>query len=308
MPYPIEEKLVVGISSTALFDLSEEDRIFREEGEEAFRAYQIAKKDEPPGPGTAYPFIRRLLHLNSFFPEQKPVEVVILSRNDPEAGVRIMNSAQAHELDITRAIFLSGEAPYRFMPSVNACLYLSTNREEVREAVKLGHPAGFVLPSIPRADDVEDMQLRLAFDFDGVLVDDEAEAQYVAGDLPLFHHYESENKDKPLKDGPLMPLLKNLAKIQNLEESGEARMNRPQKIMRVSIVTARNAPAHERMVNTMKKLNITVDELFLTGGIEKKNFLDVIQPQMFFDDQLGHLEPAAAGTPCVHIPFGIRNE
>lgn len=308
MPYPITDKLVVGISSTALFDLSEEHRIFEEEGEEAFKEYQVAKKDEPPEPGAAYPFIRRLLHLNTFFPNQRPVEVVILSRNDPEAGVRIMNSAKAHELDITRAVFRSGEAPYKFMPAVNACLYLSTNRQEVKDAVGEGYPAGFVLPTLSRADDLEDMQLRLAFDFDGVLVDDEAESKFADGGLPLFHHYESENKDRPLKDGPLMPLLRNLSKIQKLEEGGQAEINRPEKIMRVSIVTARNAPAHERMINTMKNINISVDELFLTGGIEKKNFLDVIQPQMFFDDQIGHLEPAAESTPCVHIPFGIRNK
>jgi 5'-nucleotidase len=307
LAYPIGDKLVVGISSTALFDLADEHRIFEEEGEEAFKKYQMAKKDEPPGPGVAYPFIRRLLHLNNVFSDQKPVEVVILSRNDPEAGVRIMNSAKAHELDITRAVFLSGSAPYRYMPSVNACLYLSTNRDEVREAVLAGHPAGFVLPCAAKMDDIEDLQLRLAFDFDGVLVDDEAESKYADGGLPLFHHYESENKDKPLKDGPLMPLLRNLSKIQGLQESGASRSNAPEKVMRVSIVTARNAPAHERMINTMKKLDISVDELFLTGGIEKKNFLDVIQPQMFFDDQIGHLEPASASTPCVHIPFGIRN-
>jgi len=308
MPYPISEKLVVGISSTALFDLSEEDRIFREDGEEAFKAYQIAKKDDPPGPGTAYPFIKRLLHLNTFFPEQKPVEVVILSRNDPEAGVRIMNSAKAHELDITRGMFRSGEPPFRFMSAFNACLYLSTNKDEVREAVSSGFPAGFVLPTKPKSDDLVDMQLRLAFDFDGVLVDDEAETMFADGGLPLFHHHEEQNRDRPLRDGPLMPLLQNLSNIQKLEKSGEARSNSPDKIMRVAIVTARNAPAHERMVTTMKKLDITVDDAIFTGGIEKKNFLDVLEPQMFFDDQLTHLEPAAESTPCVHIPFGVRNQ
>lgn len=307
MAYPINEKLVVGISSTALFDLAEEHRIFEEEGEEAFRAYQVAKKDEAPEPGVAFPFIRRLLHLNSYFPDQKPVEVVMLSRNDPEAGVRIMNSTKAYDLDITRGTFLSGDPPYKFMSAFNACLYLSTNKAEVSEAVKSGFPAGYVLPTSPKSDDVEDMQLRIAFDFDGVLVDDEAEAKYQHGGLPLFHNHEEENKNRPLKDGPLMPLLQNLSKIQKLEQEGEGRGNSADKIMRVSIVTARNAPAHERMVNTMKSLNITVDDMILTGGIEKKAFLDVLKPQMFFDDQLTHLEPAAESTPCVHIPFGIRN-
>ncbi|MEH6716988.1 5'-nucleotidase [Parasphingorhabdus flavimaris] len=308
MAFPINEKLVVAVSSTALFDLTEEHRIFEEEGEAAFKNYQIERKDHPPGPGVAYPFIRRLLHLNKIFPNQMPVEVVILSRNDPEAGVRIMNSAKAHELDITRGVFLSGKPPYPYMPSFNASLYLSTNRQEVRDAVVAGHPAGFVLPTMVRDDDINDLQLRLAFDFDGVLVDDEAESKFADGGLPLFHHYEAENKERPLKDGPLMPLLQKLSKIQELEQIGEARKNSSEKVIRVSIVTARNAPAHERMINTMKNLDIEVDELFLTGGIEKKNFLDIIQPQMFFDDQLNHLEPAAENTPCVHIPFGVRNE
>lgn len=308
MAYDITKKLVVGISSTALFDLSKEHEIFEKKGTDEFIKYQIQMKDQPPAAGVAYPFIRRLLHLNNIFPDQKPVEVVILSRNDPEAGARIMNSTKAHELDITRGIFLSGEAPYKFMPSFGASLYLSTNRDEVKEAVSAGHPAGFVLPAQVQADDLDDMQLRLAFDFDGVLVDDEAESKYADGGLPLFHHYEAVNKNKPLKDGPLLPLLKKLSSIQKLEEDGFSKANAEEKAMRVSIVTARNAPSHERMINTMKSFGVSVDELFLTGGIEKKNFLDVIRPQMFFDDQLGHLKLAAENTPCVHIPFGIRNE
>jgi 5'-nucleotidase len=241
------------------------------------------------------------------FPEQSPVEVVMLSRNDPEAGLRMMDAMSHYELDITRAAFLSGRAPYPFMASVNACLYLSTNQDEVREAVLGGQPAGYVLPCPASADDHGDTQLRIAFDFDGVLVDDEAEVQYTDGGLPLFHHYEVENKDRPLKDGPLMPLVKRLSAIQALQVEQTHRVNNPEMAIRISIVTARNAPAHERLVNTMKHLGLEPDELFLTGGIEKKNFLDVIKPQIFFDDQLGHLEPASANTPCVHIPFGVRN-
>ncbi|MES1972660.1 MAG: 5'-nucleotidase [Pseudomonadota bacterium] len=153
-----------------------------------------------------------------------------------------------------------------------------------------------------------DNQLRIAFDFDGVLVDDEAESQYADGGLPLFHHHEVENKDKPLKNGPLMPLLQRLSNIQKLQGDQSNLINNPEKAVRISIITARNAPAHERLINTMKYLGLEVDELFLTGGIEKKNILDVLKPQIFFDDQIGHLEPAADSTPCVHIPFGIRNQ
>lgn len=307
MPYPIENKLVVGISSTALFDLAKEHQIFLEEGLEAFRAYQAAHAAEPPEPGAAFPFIRRLLHLNKVFPDQSPVEVVLLSRNDPEAGRRMMNAMPHYALDITRSFFLSGTAPYPYMKSVNASLYLTTNKDEVKEAIDLGYPAGHVLPCAAK-DDGEDNQLRIAFDFDGVLVDDEAESKYADGGLPLFHHYEVTNRDKPLKDGPLMPLLQRIAGIQAMERENSQKVNDPAKAVRVAIVTARNVPAHERLLNTMRNLNIEPDELFLTGGIEKKNILDVLKPQIFFDDQLGQLEPASESTPCVHIPFGIRNK
>lgn len=306
MPYPIDQKLVVGISSTALFDLAKEHEIFVAEGLEAFRRYQADHVSEVPATGAAFPFIKRLLHLNKVFPDQSPVEVVILSRNDPEAGRRILNAMPHYGLDISRAVFLSGDVPYHFMKAVNACLYLSTNKEEVRDAVGQGYPAGYVLPCAAH-DDEFDNQLRLAFDFDGVLVDDEAEFQYADGGLPLFHHYEVLNKDRPLKDGPLMPLMQQIARIQKIETESAARRNSPDRAVRISIVTARSAPAHERLLNTMKNMGIEPDGLFLTGGIEKKNFLDVIKPQIFFDDQLGHLEPAAESTPCVHIPFGIRN-
>jgi 5'-nucleotidase len=193
------------------------------------------------------------------------------------------------------------------MKAVNACLYLSTNKDEVKEAIAGGYPAGHVLPCAMLDEDF-DNQLRIAFDFDGVLVDDEAELKYADGGLPLFHHYELENKDRPLKNGPLMPLMQRIAAIQQIERENSKRVNAPNKAVRISIVTARNAPAHERLLNTMKNLGIEADELFLTGGIEKKNILDVLKPQIFFDDQLGHLAPASETTPCVHIPFGIRNQ
>ena len=307
MPYPIEEKLVVAVSSTALFDFSKEHEIYKADGLEAFRKYQIENRELTPERGPAFPFIRRLLNLNNVFSDEKPVEVVILSRNHPDAGLRMMDAITHYGLDITRASFLAGELPYPYMTAVNAVLYLSTNKKEVKEAVDQGFPAGHVLPCVVNGDDDLDDQLRIAFDFDGVIVDDEAEGQFEAGGLPLFHHYEQENRARPLNSGPLMPLLKRISSLQELEKKRQKTANDPSKSIRVAVLTARNAPAHERLINTLKNYNIDTDELFLTGGIEKKNFLDVLQPQIFFDDQLGHLEPASETTPCVHIPFGIRN-
>lgn len=308
MAYPIEQKLVVAVTSTALFDFSKEHGIFVAEGLDAFRAYQAKHRGTPPEPGAAFPFIKRLLHLNKVFSSEKPVEVVILSRNDPEAGLRMMDALPHYDLDITRAFFLSGETPYPYMKAVNASLYLSTNKDEVKEAVLAGYPAGHVLPCAAATPiEGEETQLRIAFDFDGVLVDDEAEMKYADGGLPLFHHYEQENKDRPLRNGPLMPLMQRLSDIQKIQDRNEERSNNPEKAIRIAIVTARNAPAHERLITTMKHLGLEADELFLTGGIEKKNILDVLKPQIFFDDQIGHLQPASENTPCVHIPFGIRN-
>lgn len=258
MAYPIESKLVVGITSTALFDFSLEHQIYQQEGIEAFRRHQKDHRERLPEPGAAFPFIKRLLNLNRLFPDESPVEVVILSRNDPEAGLRMMDAMPQYDLDITRSFFLSGADPYPYMKAVDACLYLSTNKEEVRSAVAEGHPAGFVLPCVTTNDDL-DTQLRIAFDFDGVLVDDEAESQYADGGLPLFHHYETMNKNRPLKGGPLMPLLQKISNIQKIEKARSNRVNDPLKAVRVSIVTARNAPSHERMMNTLKHEGIEVD-------------------------------------------------
>lgn len=306
MAYPIENKLVVAVSSTALFDFRVEHEIYLTQGLEAFREYQKSNRSVLPKPGSAFPFIKRLLHLNKVFHEQKPVEVVLLSRNHPDAGLRMMDALPHYELDISRAFFLAGEKPYPYMKAVNAVLYLSTDKEEVREAIDGGHPAGHVLPCNIVDDDL-DNQLRIAFDFDGVIVDDEAEGVYADGGLPLFHHSELENRKRPLNSGPMMPLLKSISDLQKLEKSFASQINSPTKAIRVAIVTARNAPAHERLITTLDNYGIETDELFLTGGIEKKNILDILKPQIFLDDQLGHLEPAKDSTPCVHVPFGLRN-
>lgn len=309
LPYPIEQKLVVAVSSTALFDLTAEDDIYRSDGVDAFRNYQIENRSNPPRPGSAFPFVRRLLYLNQIFSETMPVEVVLLSRNHPDAGLRVMDAIKHHKLDISRAFFLAGERPYPYMKSVGSVLYLSTDKEQVKDAVQQGHAAGHVLPcNIEDSEDLENSPLRIAFDFDGVIVDDEAESVYADGGLPLFHHYEQENRLRPLNSGPLFPLLKGLSELQKLEVDRLGSANLNQKRVRVAIVTARNAPAHERLINTLKNYEIDTDELFLTGGIEKKNILDVLKPHVFFDDQIGHIEPAAENTPCVHIPFGVRNQ
>lgn len=307
MAYPIDQKLVVAVSSTALFDLAAEHDLYRRLGVDEFRDYQRQHRAEIPGRGAAFPFIQRLLQLNEIYTKECPVEVVILSRNHADAGLRVMDAVTHYGLRISRSFFLAGQLPYPYMHSVNAVLYLSTNKEEVKTAVQRGFSAGYVLPCEFVPDD-DDKQLRIAFDFDGVIASDEAESIYQrSGNLDLFHEHERRFKERPLESGPLMPLLQRISEFQRLERQKTQSMNEYTQMLRIAILTARNAPAHERMIHTLAAAGIDVDELFLLGGIEKKRVLDVLKPHIFFDDQIGHLEPASAATPSVHIPFGVAN-
>ena len=307
MPYPIEQKLVVAVSSTALFDLAAEHDLYLNVGVDEFRAYQREHRSEIPERGVAFPFIERLLHLNQIYTDEHPIEVVILSRNHADAGLRVMDAVNHYRLEISRSFFLAGQLPYPYMNSVNAVLYLSTNKEEVKAAVEKGYPAGYVLPCKAIPDDT-DKQLRIAFDFDGVIASDEAETVFnESGNLDMFHEHERQFRNKPLQSGPLMPLLLRISEFQKLERQKAQNMAEYTQMLKIAIVTARNAPAHERMINTLAEAGIDADELFLLGGIEKKRVLDVLKPHIFFDDQIGHLGPASASTPCVHVPFGIAN-
>ena len=301
MGYDLGDHLVVGIASSALFDLTDSDRVFREEGEQAYRRFQEDNRDRPLEPGVAFPFARRLLSLNDI----SPVDVLVLSRNDPDTGLRVMRSIAHHRLPITRAIFTQGRAPYRFMPALNMCLFLSADETDVRQAVDLGLPAGRVLAST-FIDDEQDDELRIAFDFDGVLASDESERVMQAEGLDSFQSHEVANAVTPLEPGPLKNFLAAINRIQRREE--QHRLDNPdyRNRVRVSIVTARGAPAHERAVLSLKRWGVMVNDAFFLGGIGKAAVLDVLKPHIFFDDQPPNL--TTREVPSVHVPFGVINE
>lgn len=307
MPYPIEDKLVIGIASSALFDLTDSDRVFREEGEEGYKAFQRRHRAQVLGKGVAFPFIKRFLHLNAVFPAEQPVEVVLLSRNSPETGARVFNSIRHYGLDITRAAFLSGKSPHSYIPAFNVSLFLSANQRDVASAIGYDYAAGAVLPS-DVVEDEGDHELRVAFDFDGVVADDEAETVYkTTGSLDDFHAAEARKVTVPHRPGPLAELFRKLSNLQQLERERERQQPGYRRLLRTAIVTARSAPSHERVVTTLTDWGVEPDETFFLGGVNKTRVLEILRPHIFFDDQLSHLESSAGKIPSVHIPFGIAN-
>lgn len=307
MPYDLERMLVVGVASSALFDLEQADIVFREQGELRYREYQEEHIAEALRPGVAFPFIKRLLSLNNLSDATTPlVEVIVLSRNDPETGLRVMRSIDYHELPITRAIFMQGRSPYEYMGALNMSLFLSQNERDVRLALTKGFAAGQVLGS-PAAD-LNGTDLRIAFDFDGVLADDSSERVMQAEGLPAFHAHEREHLEEPLPEGKLSDFLRGINRIQDIEENLVAEDPEYNRRVHVAIVTARNAPSHERVVKTLKSWGVRVNDAFFLGGIEKARVLRVLKPHIFFDDQMGHLRGSANEIPSVHVPFGIVNE
>ncbi|MGV6486930.1 5'-nucleotidase [Stenotrophomonas bentonitica] len=307
MPYELDNRLVIGVASSAVFDLSDSDAVFRSEGEEQYRKFQEKNLDVPLPKGIAYPFIKRLLALNDLNSSDPLVEVVLLSRNDPDTGLRVMKTIEHYGLGMTRAIFMQGRSPYEYIPALNISLFLSGHKPDVEAAIGLGHPAGQVLDSTFE-DDEDDKTLRIAFDFDGVLAGDESESVMQSSGLIAFHDHEVKNVTQPHNPGPLKEFLVRIAKIQSIEESHKHNNPKYENRIRVSIVTARNAPSHERALKTLKSWGVMANDAFFLGGIEKGRVLGVLRPHIFFDDQSGHLKSASAVAPSVHIPFGVVNQ
>jgi 5'-nucleotidase len=308
MSYPIETKLVIAVASSALFDLADSDKVYQEEGLEEYRKYQRENENMVLAPGPAFPLIQRLLHLNGGVSEQdSPVEVILLSRNDPDTGLRVMNSIEAHRLNMSRAIFVNGGNPFRYMDVLNASLFLSANAEDVRNAVSRGLPAGRVFPTT-FTDKEDDLELRIAFDFDGVVADDSAEAVYKKDGLKAFQDSEVRLAGQPLKEGPLGKFFGEIARLQRFEQDRKAKDPNYTPRLRTAIVTARNAPAHKRVVTTLREWGIEVDEVFFLGGIKKALVLAEFKPHIFFDDQLQHIDGIAGATPSAHVPFGVANK
>jgi 5'-nucleotidase len=293
MPFNLDDMLVVAITSRALFDLHESDRVYREEGLEAYRAHQLGREDEPLNPGTAFPLVRGLLSINDRTGDQL-VEVVILSRNDGDSGLRLMNSIEHHKLPITRAAFRGGEDPWAYLQAFRCDLFLSAEPGDVQAALQRRIPSAVVLDPPEALDAGEVDQVRVAFDGDAVLFGDESERYFRAHDLEAFLAREAELADQPMDPGPFKSFLVALANIQGRFAGGDSPI-------RTALVTARNAPAHKRVIKTLRAWNVHVDEAVFLGGVEKAEVLAAMRPHIYFDDQMTHLERARLLVPSAHV-------
>ncbi|WP_196138454.1 5'-nucleotidase [Aliikangiella sp. G2MR2-5] len=299
MPGKLGDKLVVAISSRALFDLDESHHIFESQGIEAYSQYQIEHEDKPLAPGAAFSLVKKLLALNSDKADNPVVEVVLLSRNSADTGLRIFNSIQHYQLDISRAAFTSGRSPYGYVSAFASHLFLSTDPEDVRAALDDGFAAATIL-SQPGKDTDDTTELRFAFDGDAVIFSDEAEQIYKSKGLKAFTESETASANKPLAGGPFKNFLAALHRLQK-EYSVE------QCPIRTALVTARSAPAHERVIKTLREWQIRIDEALFLGGMPKGQFLRSFKADVFFDDQTTHCDDASEHVATGHVPHGVAN-
>jgi len=300
MKIDLKDKLVVAISSRALFDLDDSNDIFEREGIDAYCQYQIEHENEILRPGSAFPLVRKLLALNDQNPNHPLVEVILLSRNSADTGLRIFNSIEHHALKITRAAFTGGDSPYGYVSAFGAHLFLSTNVDDVRKALRAGFAAATILPGAGSLDE-QDKELRLAFDGDAVLFSDEAEKVYKADGLEAFTESEVAAELKPLSGGPFKNFLAALHRIQSAYPAETAPI-------RTALVTARAAPTHKRAILTLRAWGIRIDEALFLGGMDKGEFLRTFGADIFFDDQRHHCESASRHVATGHVPHGVANE
>lgn len=295
---PSATYLTVAVSSRALFDLTDSDAVFRNDGAEAYRCHQIEHEDEPLKPGEGFAFVTKLLAINDVLSERR-VDVILLSRNSADTGLRVFNSIREHGLDIVRAAFCSGVSPHRYARAFDCDLFLSTEAADVRDALASGVAAATLLAQRPLTANRQDAgaQLKIAFDGDGVLFDSAADREFRARGLAAFQSAEAADADKPLAGGPFKPFLEGLQRLQREFEGKDGPI-------RTALVTARGAPAHERVIKTLRAWDIRLDESLFLGGLPKGDFLSAYGADVFFDDQSGNCDAAGQHVATGHVPHG----
>lgn len=299
MAATLNNQLVIALSARALFDFEEENKVFESQNDAAYMQLQLERLDTPAKPGAAFPLVKKLLSLNTA--EQRRVEVIILSRNDPVSGMRVFRSAKSHGLDLTRGVFTRGKPAHHYLTPLGAHLFLSAHEDDVRNALLTGYPAARVFAQSAIEADRHNDEIRIAFDGDAVLFSDEAERVFQQDGLSAFNSHEVSKAAQPLPPGPFKPLLDALHRLRDITAAS------PGVKIRTALVTARSAPAHERAIRTLMGWNISVDEAMFLGGLDKGPFLKAFEPDFFFDDQPRHCISAVQAGPVGHVVGGIAN-
>jgi len=294
MGLDLSDVLVIGISSRALFDLEDSNDLFEQEGLDAYQAYQLENEQKPLEKGTAFALVEALLRLN-VLSGKRLVEVIVMSRNSPDTGLRVFNSIARYGLDISRAAFSGGRSLSPYLNAFNVDLFLSKSEEDVQAAIDSGVAAAS-LYAPPVGQQIETDQIRIAFDADAVIFSEESEHIYKREGLEAFLAHEKANVNVPMKEGPFAKLLMTLSFLQRHFPKGESPV-------RIAIVTARNSPAHERVVQTLRTWGVSVDEAFFLGGLSKDQVLQAYQAHIFFDDQETHLEDTSKLVPSGKVPY-----
>ena len=296
MSLRLEDKLVIGVSSRALFDLEAENRIFEKEGLDAYVQYQIEHENDILKPGTAFPLVKALQKLNA--DDKNLTEIIVMSKNSADTSLRIFNSIEYYGLNISRASLVGGASISPYLASFKTDLFLSANEMDVQEAIDANIAAGLICDhsQLPINADEDIEQIRIAFDGDAVIFSDESERIYQEKGLQAFTEHEHKNAQNPLPEGPFAKLLKTISILQQKFPEGDAPI-------RTALVTARNAPAHERVVRTLRAWNVRIDEAFFLGGIEKSDVLKAFGANIFFDDQSVHTDLASKKVPSARVPY-----
>lgn len=297
MAYDLDGRLVIGVSTRTLFDLSWENGIFERQGLEAYRRYQIEHEEEILKPGPGFALVKALLAINDLPGQEERVEVVIMSHNNADTSLRFFRSIAHYGLHITRAVFSGGSSLAPYLSAFQTDLFLSANEEDVQQAVDSGIAAGIICTGGRHSYDAQAGigQIRIAFDGDAVLFSDEAERIFQKDGLAAFEESETKKALNPLPEGPFARFLKAVASLQQEFAPMEAPI-------RTALVTARCAPAHERVVRTLRAWNVRIDESFFLGGVSKRDILAAFGAHIFFDDQEIHTKKAAEVVLSARVP------
>ena len=296
-----KSKLIIGISSRALFDLDESHKIYKKEGLKSYADYQIDNENKTLAPGQAFNLVQKILKINDLYEKSDRVEVILLSRNTSDTGLRIRNSIEDHNLNISRAAFCGGESPHRYVKDFGVHLFLSSSLEDVKLAIESNVAAATIISrSLENQRKSESSLLKIAFDGDAVIFSDESEKVFHEKGLDAFIENEV-NAETVLKEGPFKSFLVELIKIQNDFEINQCPI-------RTALVTARSAPSHIRVIKTLRQWGVRIDESLFLGGMEKNKFLESFDADIFFDDQRKHIMGAIETTTSGHVPYGIKNE